>query len=839
MLQQRSLSFAASDGAKHAPGVALLLGKLVDLATEQHPVTVPISPCPRRKQESSILAHGTWKLLNRVMEQTKLLSLAVDAARWVFLEPCVLSWVISVTPVTIACPCARLASFPSEFGDLYVPRCLFRPSPTISVRDLSIRAVNAVGEPYGFCIVTRLVIWAFCTKTHVSENGSSCQAGYDRRKRRSRDRRCIMPESEDALHEQREWLRVTLSSIGDAVITTDASGKITFLNPVAQSLTGWTPEQAIGVPLEDVFLIVNEESRQTVENPATRALREGVIVGLANHTLLVAKDGSERPIEGSAAPIRNLIGEVAGVVLVFRDVTERRRQESSLRDCLTYSENIVHTLREPFLVLDKGLRVKSANRAFYDTFQVSPQETENRSVFELGNRQWDIPKLRTLLEEVLPNNHSFRDFEVEHEFLMIGRKNLLLNARRVHRQNRTDELILLAIEDITERRSQERALQTSEQSYRRLFETARDGILILDAQEGKILDANPFMSEMLGYTKEELLGRELWEIGLFHDIDASKTAFRELRDHGYIRYEDLPLQSKSGRQAEVEFVSNLYSVDHTAVIQCNVRDITARRQLERAKVHAETLADANRRKDEFLAMLSHELRNPLSAIMNASQLLGIEPDDQSPIQQEASDIIKRQVGQLAHLVDELLEVSRISTGRIMLHPENVDMRGIVARAAETMQPLINKHRHKLTVTQTAEPIWLYADSVRLQQVVENLIANSANYTNEGGQIWLSLEQQGNEAVLSVRDCGVGIAPELLPRIFDLFTQAEPSLDRSQGGLGIGLNLVKNLVEMHGGKVDALSQLGVGSEFLVRLPLRTSLALQPQPSLSETVRDTDV
>ena len=173
------------------------------------------------------------------------------------------------------------------------------------------------------------------------------------------------------------------------------------------------------------------------------------------------------------------------------------------------------------------MRVRSANRAFYETFQVSPKETENHSVFELGNGQWDIPKLRNLLEEVLRKNHSFEDFEVEHDFPDYRAKGhpaqrppspwMAINA---------EELILLAIEDITERRSQEQALETSELRYRRLFETAKDGILILDASTGKIIDANPFMTELLGYTKEELLGKELWEIGLFQDIEASRAAFR-------------------------------------------------------------------------------------------------------------------------------------------------------------------------------------------------------------------------------------------------------------------------------------------------------------------------
>jgi PAS domain S-box-containing protein len=158
------------------------------------------------------------------------------------------------------------------------------------------------------------------------------------------------PASQEALHFQPEWCRVTLASIGDAVITTDIKGGVTFLNPVAQSLTGWTPEEAAGQPLDSVFRIINEKSRQSVESPTVRALREGVVVGLANHSLLIAKDGTERPIDYSAAPICNEKGEVAGVVLVFRDISERRRQEQRVQDALTYAENIIATLREPFVV---------------------------------------------------------------------------------------------------------------------------------------------------------------------------------------------------------------------------------------------------------------------------------------------------------------------------------------------------------------------------------------------------------------------------------------------------------------------------------------------------------
>ena len=633
-----------------------------------------------------------------------------------------------------------------------------------------------------------------------------------------------------ALLEQREWLRVTLSSIGDAVITADADGGVTFLNAVAQSLTGWTQAEAAGVPLEAVFRIINEESREPVENPAVRALREGTIVGLANHSLLIARDGTERPIDDSAAPIRNEAGDIAGVVLVFRDCTERRRHERAAQEALAYAEEIVATLREPFLVLDKSLRVKTANAAFYRAFHVSEDETEGRFIYDLGNGQWDIPGLRTLLEEAIPKEIAVHDFEVEHDFPAIGRRSMLLNARRFPPEGEHPNLVLLAIEDVTERRRADAALQDSELRYRRLFQTAKDGILILDAATGTIIDANPFMCGLLGYELDDFLGKELWEIGLFRDKEASRAAYRELQEKGYIRYEHLPLKTKGGEEVEVEFVSNVYTVGDRQVAQCNIRDITERSRLERqAKEQAAALADLHRRKDEFLAMLSHELRNPLSPILNAVHLLRLQGDE-NLIQQEARSIIERQVGQLAHLVDDLLEVARITSGKIRLQPERLDMRGVVERAVESARPLIDGRRHELTVYVPAEPIWLHADPTRLEQVVVNLLNNAAKYTDEGGRIWLEARREGHEMVLSVRDTGVGIDLEQFPDIFDLFTQADRSLDRSQGGLGIGLSLVQRLVEMHGGTVEVHSEgLGRGSEFTVRLPLPPSPAPEPPPA----------
>ena len=228
-------------------------------------------------------------------------------------------------------------------------------------------------------------------------------------------------------------------------------------------------------------------------------------------------------------------------------IAERKRAEETFEKAQEYTEGIVETIREPLIVLTPDLKVISANRSFYETFQVAPEETEGRFIFDIGNHQWDIPALRELLEEIIPPNTHFNNFEVDHAFPRIGRKKVLLNARRIYREGKGTDMILLAIEDISERKKTEEALKISETRYRRLFETAQDGILILDADTGQISDVNPFLVEMLGYAHEDFLGKKLWGIGVLRDIEASKAAFLELQSKGYVRYKDLPLETKDGR----------------------------------------------------------------------------------------------------------------------------------------------------------------------------------------------------------------------------------------------------------------------------------------------------
>jgi two-component system, chemotaxis family, CheB/CheR fusion protein len=373
-----------------------------------------------------------------------------------------------------------------------------------------------------------------------------------------------------------------------------------------------------------------------------------------------------------------------------------------LRQSRNYLDAIVETLRESLLVLDKNLRVQKANHEFYETFHVRPDETLQRYIYDLGNGQWNIPGLRTLLEEVLPKDRALRDYEVSHAFPTIGERTMLLNARQLARNEGRDEMILLAIEDITDR-----------------------------------------------------------------------------------------------------------------------------------QISQKRLVEADRRKNNFLAILAHELRNPLAPIRIAVQLLRRDVKE-SGIKQ--LDMIERQIQRLVRLVDDLLDIARIERDHVELRMEPVDLVNIVNQAIEgTRQDLEDRH-HSLSLALPSESILVLADPVRLEEVLSNLLNNAAKYTETGGKIVVVVERRSEDAVITVRDTGIGIAPELLPQLFEMFFQADASLDRTGGGLGIGLSIAKRLVELHGGSIEGRSEgRGKGSEFTIRLPILREAEIHNH-SLQEEARE---
>ena len=332
---------------------------------------------------------------------------------------------------------------------------------------------------------------------------------------------------------------------------------------------------------------------------------------------------------------------------------------------------------------------------------------------------------------------------------------------------------------------------------------------------------NPAAEKVFGYRSADVLGKnvkmlmpEPYSSG-HDDYIANYRRTGEARIIGIGR--EVVGQRSDGSTFPMDLAVSEFRMNDRRLFTGIVRDITERKRLEKeVQRHISELARADRLKDEFLAMLAHELRNPIAAITTAVQLAGVLRDGE---QNELSmEIINRQVQHLARLTDDLLDVSRITRGKITLQKRPVNVASILRSSAETVQSLIDVRKHELTISVPPEALWLEADPTRLEQILSNLLNNAAKYTEDGGRIWLSAAREGGEIVIRVRDTGIGISAEMLPRMFELFAQGDQSLARSQGGLGLGLTLARSLAEFHGGSLSATSEgPGKGTEFVVRLP----------------------
>jgi PAS domain S-box-containing protein len=374
-------------------------------------------------------------------------------------------------------------------------------------------------------------------------------------------------------------------------------------------------------------------------------------------------------------------------------------------------------------------------------------------------------------------------------------------------------------------------LRRVEERFRLFMENVKEYAVFMLDPEGRVVDWNLGAEHVLGYG-EEILGQPF---AVFFPPDDRRDGVpeKELRraiemgqasdDRWHVR--------KDGTYFWALGITTAMRDEHGTLKGFTkvLRDSTERKRFEeQLRERNKALTEADRRKDEFLAMLAHELRNPLAPIFNALSILE-QPDLPSDTQRQARMMIDRQVRTLAHLIDDLLDVSRITRGKIQLRKAAVDLSVIINNAVQTCRTLLDACKHKLTVTLPPRPVTLDADRTRMEQVIVNLLTNSAKYSEEGSSITVTATQEHDEAVVRVQDTGVGIAPDLLPQIFDLFTQADRSLSHSQGGLGIGLTMVKKLVELHGGTLQARSEgIGKGSEFIIRLPVLYTLSTETSP-----------
>lgn len=513
-----------------------------------------------------------------------------------------------------------------------------------------------------------------------------------------------------ALAAQQEWFRVTLGSIGDGIIASDPDGHVTYMNGVAETLTGWTNGDATGKPLVDVFHIVNETTRQPVQNPAGVVIRSGHVVGLANHTVLISRDGTERPITDSAAPIRDDHGRILGVVLVFRDFTEQQRAEEAIAEQREWFETTLESIGDAVIATDVRGRIVFMN-------PIAEHMTG-----------WRID--------------AARDHACTEIFNIVNETTRRVVENPVTRVLQDGVIVGLANHTI---------------------------LIAADGTERPIDDS--------GAPIRNRDGRIVGVVLVFHDVSDRRRLETE-------------------REAAAGERERLL-----------VAERTARAEAERA----------NRLKDDFVAMVSHELRTPLNAILGWTDMMLRKQNDQATVAR-GLDIVARNTRLQTQLISDLLDVSRIVSGKLRLDMQSVHLASVIDAAVEIVQHTADQKGVEIERQLDTSIGPVAGDPARLQQVVWNLLSNALKFTPNGGRVRIVLRRAGSQAEIIVEDNGAGIPPDFLPYVFDRFQQADASRTRRFGGLGLGLSIVRSLVEFHGGTVQAASGgEGKGSTFTIGLP----------------------
>ena len=616
-------------------------------------------------------------------------------------------------------------------------------------------------------------------------------------------------ETERKLYEAEERMRLATQAAGVFAWDVDLlTGTIKYSENMAQ-LFGYEtlPEKYFSV--ERARGVIHPEDRERVIQASLPAFEQGGT--FSAECRAESADGGYVWVHCNGTVVRDAYGNPARFVGIVQKIEDRKRAEQALQASQERLGRAIQIETVGVIFFKTDGRIIEANDAFLRMSGYS------RSDLESGLVRWD----RMTPPEWMPRSlRGIEEFErmgrtvpYEKEYIRKdgSRWWALFAATRIEADEGVEFII-----DVTESKLAEEKLRESEERFRSIADSSPVMIWVTDAS-GRIEFVNRSYLDFFGTTRERAARLEWSEIIHSDDreyLDAFNVALRDRQPlHARAR---VKRHDNQWRWIESRGNPRLAPSGEVTGYVGSSADIT---ELIKSQ---EAMRDADRRKDEFLATLAHELRNPLAPIRNSLHILRLAGDSK-PGTERTYEMMERQVNQMVRLVDDLLEISRITRGQIELRKERVLLTTIIQSAVEVSKPLIEEARHHLEISLPTAPLIFEADPVRLAQIVSNLLNNAAKYTNPGGRIWLRAQREGDHLSISVRDSGIGISPDMLPRIFEMFTQLEHSTSRTQGGLGIGLTLVRSLIEMHGGTIEARSQgPGKGSEFIVRLPLDDNL-----------------
>jgi PAS domain S-box-containing protein len=709
---------------------------------------------------------------------------------------------------------------------------------------------------------------------HVRKDGSRFWSGgmmtplWDEARNLRGFAKIMRDRTEWKTREERERLHAKLlDTVGQAVIATTPDGTIFYWNKFAEDMYGWPGHEAVG---RSVMEVTVPQSQATSARSIMRRLAAGE--SWTGEFPVKRRDGTTLTAQVTNAPLLDDEGNLKAVIGVSSDVSGRKRSEGLLRDSEERFRSLMEQAPFSIQVFSPDGRTIRVNRAWEELWGVRFEQIEGYNILDdrqleakgvlhfvrqgFGGRAARIPAIEYNPNETIPDitqqddprrwlsaviyplkdgDGNVREVVLIHEDIS-GQKKAEEGLRQSRAQlsaelstmSQLHELStrLLACHDLPAALHEvlDAAIDLLGAAFGNIqLHEPKTGTLLIAAQRGFEKD---FLSHFQAVrTDDEAACGRAMRSGkrvIIEDVqtDAAYEPHREAAAAaGFQAVQSTPLRSRKGEL--LGMLSTHFRRPHRPPERdLRVLDLYARQAadfIERLQIE-EALREADRRKDEFLATLAHELRNPLAPIRNSLEVLKM-PRVDAAMAQRSREMIERQVHQLVRLVDDLLDVSRVTRGKIDLRREQVELATVVARAVETAQPLIEMQGHELEISVPPESLLVEADPVRLAQVVGNLLTNAAKYTEPSGRIRLTARRDGGLAALSVLDNGIGIAPDMLPHVFDLFVQADYASTKAQGGLGIGLTLVRNLVELHGGVVEARSRgLGEGSEFIVKLPL---------------------